>query len=459
MRRVALGIDIGLSGTRAATVDEDGTVLSRGGPSRSSQSGLGASGPRLATWRREAVDASRQALSGLTAVTVAAIGVGGLGPNTVLVNAELEVVAGPILFSEDATDEAIGVSLAGPISTDNALPKLLRLHRQQPALVESATFALDTTGCLVAWMTGNPVMDVLTALDYRSEGVESPVPVPQAAAPDAIAGLLRPAAASELGIPSGTPVAVGTYDSYVDMLAMGVSTPEDGALLLGSSLVAAALVEEAGGVERAGLRALEWPFSAGWLVGGWTSSAGAAIDWAARVLAPKLEEPPGPLRPGAGGVLFLPYLAGERTPVWDPAASGVVTGLRLETTAAQLRRAVLDGVALSARDALNRIAAAGCRPSRWRVGGGGTRHLEWLQATADATGRTLEVLDASGGVGAAVLGFRSIGVEVGLETTGAVGPEQAAAERFDRLSAIYDTLYPALAEAMHSLHELRTENL
>jgi len=265
-------------------------------------------------------------------------------------------------------------------------------------------------------------------------------------------------AAEELGIPNGTPVAVGTYDSYVDMFAMGVSTPGDGALLLGSSLVAGALVEEAADVEQAGLRSLEWPFSKGSLVGGWTSSAGAAIDWAATVFAPKLEDPPSRLRPGSGGVLFLPYLAGERTPVWDPAASGVMTGLRLETTSAQLRRAVLDGVALSARDAMNRISAAGGRPFRWRVGGGGTRHVEWLQATADATRQTLEVLDAGGGVGAAVLGFRSVGIEVGLETTGVVRPDQAGAAQFDRLSAIYGTLYPALANAMHSLQELRTEN-
>ncbi len=473
--RVALGIDIGLSGTRAALVCEDGTVLSRGAAPRPVNPAAGLSGQSpVATWRQEAVDAVRQAFSGVARVEVAAIGVGGLGPSTVLVDSELEVVAGPILFTDGASDEALLGSAAGTVSTDNAIPKLLELYQQEPALVTSAAFALDTTGWLVAWLTGIPVMDALTAVDYRLDGAESPVPLPQAAAPDAIAGLLRPVAAEALGIATATPVAVGTYDSYVDIFAMGVSSPRDGALLLGSSLVAAALVEAAGPVENLGLRALEWPFSAGSLVGGWTSSAGAAIDWADRVFVADGGEadageadggqagswkPPTRLSPGSGGVLCLPYFSGERTPVWDPAATGVVAGLRLETTPAELRRSVLDGVALSARDVIERIADAGGRPGRWRVGGGGTRHLEWLQATADATGETLEVLDASGGVGAAVVGFRSIGVDVDLPVTGTVGPDRAAAEGFDRLSVIYRTLYPALAEAMHALQEFRTENL
>ena len=468
--RVALGIDIGLSGTRAALVSEDGTVLSRGAAPRPVNPAAGLSGQSpVAIWRQEAVDAVRQAFSGMARVEVAAIGVGGLGPSTVLVDSELEVVAGPILFTDGASDEALLGSAAGTVSTDNAIPKLLKLYQQEPALVTSAAFALDTTGWLVAWLTGIPVMDALTAVDYRLDGAESPVPLPQASAPDAIAGLLRPEAAEALGIASATPVAVGTYDSYVDIFAMGVSSPRDGALLLGSSLVAAALVEAAGPVENLGLRALEWPFSGGSLVGGWTSSAGAAIDWADRVFVADGGEagsgeagswnPPTQLSPGSGGVLCLPYFSGERTPAWDPEASGVITGLRLETTPAELRRSVLDGVALSARDVIERIADAGGRPGRWRVGGGGTRHLEWLQATADATGETLEVLDASGGVGAAVVGFRSIGVDVELPATDTVGPDGAAAERFDRLSVIYRTLYPALAEAMHALQGFRTENL
>ena len=383
-RRVALGIDIGLSGTRAALVSEDGTVLSRGAVPRRVNLAAGLSGQSpVATWRQEAVDAVRQAFSGVARVEVAAIGVGGLGPSTVLVDSELEVVAGPILFTDGASDEALLGSAAGTVSTDNAIPKLLKLYQQEPALVTSAVFALDTTGWLVAWLTGIPVMDALTAVDYRLDGAESPVPLPQAAAPDAIAGLLRPVAAEALGIATATPVAVGTYDSYVDIFAMGVSSPRDGALLLGSSLVAAALVEAAGPVENLGLRAREWPFSAGSLVGGWTSSAGAAIDWADRVFVADGGEADGGeagswkpqtrLSPGSGGVLCLPYFSGERTPAWDPAASGVITGLRLETTPAELRRSVLEGVALSARDVIERIADAGGRPGRWRVGGGGTR--------------------------------------------------------------------------------------
>lgn len=456
--RVALGIDVGLTGTRAALLAEDGTVLSRGAALRNIGTLPSSSQQRPPTpWRQEAIDATHEALAGTAGVALSAIGIGGLGPSTMLVDSEFEVLAGPLLFTDNSSDETRLSSDAGVVSNDNALPRLLKMHQQQPELVESAAFALDTTGCLVAWLTGNPVMDVLTAIDYRLAGIEPPVRLPRPSAPDAVAGLLRSASADALGVVSGTPVAVGTYDSYVDMFAMGISAPGDGALLLGSSLVAAALVVEAAGVDDVGLRMLDWPFASGSLVGGWTSSAGAAIDWSTRIFGPDGERTSTSTSPGTGGLLCLPYLAGERTPAWDSAASGVIAGVTLETTRAQLARAVLDGVALSAKDVLGRIAAVGCSPSRWRVGGGGTRHAAWLQATADATGEPLEILDTSGGVAAAVLGFRSIGVDVRLDPSGTVGPEPEARQRFDRLSAIYDALYPALAEAMHSLQEFRME--
>jgi xylulokinase len=455
-RRVALGIDVGLSGTRAAIVAEDGSVLSRGAAARPDRTWAPSAQPRPApAWRQEAVEATRQAISGLVGVALSAIGVGGLGPSTVLVDAAFEVLAGPLLFTDSPRDEPV-VPRADAVSTDNALPRLVELHERHPELVESASYALDTTGCLVAWLTGRPVMDDLTAVDYRLAGVDSPVRLPEASRPDAVAGSLRPAAAAELGLAAGTPVAVGTYDSYVDMFAMGLTSPGHGALLLGSSLVAGALVAEASGVEEVGLRSLPWPLAEGLLVGGWTSSAGAALDWSAGVFGPGGDGGPCP-RPASGGLVFLPYLAGERTPVWDTAASGIFAGVTLETTRTQLARAVLDGVALSAKDILGRIEAVGAGPSRWRVGGGGTRHRDWLQATADATGERLEVLDTSGGVGAAILGFRSIGVEVALGPTRAVEPDAEAQQRFDRLSAVYDTLYPALAEAMLSLQQLRME--
>lgn len=456
--RVALGIDVGLTGTRAALLAEDGTVLSRGSALRDAGTLASSSRERPATpWRQEAIDATREALAATEGVALSAIGVGGLGPSTTLVDSEFEVLAGPLLFTDNWSDEAPISRGGGVVSSDNALPRLLKLHQQQPELVESAAFALDTTGCLVAWLSGNPVMDVLTAIDYRLAGIEPPVRIPRPSAPDAVAGLLRPESADALGVAAGTPVAVGTYDSYVDMFAMGTSAPGDGAILLGSSLVAGALVVEASGVEDVGLRMLDWPFASGSLVGGWTSAAGAAIDWSTRIFGPAGEETGTCPSPGTGGLLCLPYLAGERTPAWDSAASGVIAGVTLGTTRAQLTRAVLDGVALSAKDVLARIAAVGCRPSHWRVGGGGTRHTAWLQATADATGEPLEILDTSGGVAAAVLAFRSIGVEVRLDPTGTVRPEPEARQRFDRLSAIYDALYPALAEAMHSLQAFRME--
>src|SRR5262249_62433962 len=103
------------------------------------------------------------------------------------------------------------------------------------------------------------------------------------------------------------------------------------------------------------------------------------------------------VRPGAGGLLALPYLAGERAPVWDALARGAIVGLTAHTSRLELCRAVLDGVALSTRDLTERLRQVLPPPAEWRVGGGGVRNRVWLRATADAVGSPLEVVDEAGG--------------------------------------------------------------
>ena len=268
--------------------------------------------------------------------------------------------------------------------------------------------------------------------------------------PLAVAGGLTAATARELGLAAGTPVATGTYDTYVDVAGAGARSPGDGCVLLGSTLVACRVVEEA--VEASGLELSPYPGD-GLLLGGWTTAGGATLAWFTSQLGAVPDV--AALEPGAGGLVALPYLAGERTPIRDPHARGLMLGLTLETTFAELYRSLVDGVALSARDHVERLRDAGLLPDRWLTAGGGARHEAWLQATADALGSPLDVVAGAGdAVGPAHLALRSIGVEPTRPVERRVEPDPERTGRFDELYAVYRNLHPPLAGSMRRLEEL-----
>lgn len=161
------------------------------------------------------------------------------------------------------------------------------------------------------------------------------------------------------------------------------------------------------------------------------------------------------LQPGAGGLVALPYLAGERTPVRDADARGLLVGLTLGTRPEQVYRAFVDAVALSVRHHAHVLHAAGLAPTRWRVGGGGVRNPALLRATADALGADLDVVEHAGeAIGPCDLALRALGLPVVDRVARVVQPDPARAARFDILFSIYRQLHPALADAMAALGRL-----
>jgi xylulokinase len=245
----------------------------------------------------------------------------------------------------------------------------------------------------------------------------------------------------------------------VDVAGVGVRQPGDSGILLGSTLAVCRAVQ--GPVDCPDLDLSAYP-GQGLLLGGYTASAGSALRWFERELGGgdlgHLLVRAAELEPGAGGLLALPYLAGERTPIRDPEASGALLGLTLETTREQAYRALVDAVALSARDHSERLAGLGLAPDRWLTGGGGTRHAAWLRATADAIGAPLAVVAFAGeAIGPADLALRAIGVDTAPRIASEIEPDPHRRERFDVLYGLYRDLYPRLAETMHALSELEAE--
>jgi xylulokinase len=439
---VTLGIDVGLSGVRAAALDDRGRLLSAARRSLPARTAAGRAEQDSRAWLAALLETGREAAAGHD---VDAVAVCALGPSPMLLNEELEPLTPALLFALDrrAAPGTLGVT------HDHALPKLLWWREHEPALWERAAWAVDATGFLVAQLTGIPVLNTIAAADWQHPREPPPLPLPEAQDPFAIAGGMLEQPARALGLHAGTPVAVGTYDTYADVLAAGVREPGDACVLLGSTLVVCAAAPEP--VDCPGLESTAY-LGEGTLVGGWTASAGSSLDWFARELGP-----PGdvaPLEPGAGGLLALPYLAGERTPVWDPDARGVVLGLTLETRRDELYRALVDAVALSARDHLERLRGVRRVPDRWRARGGGANDEAWLRATCDALGAPLDVTAHPGeAVGPALLAHRAMGGDVSLPVARQVQPDPARAERYDRLYTVYRELHPATAPLVHRLVE------
>lgn len=447
----SLGIDVGLSGVRASVMRDDGRVLAsaRCVSSPTFAEGLAEQDPR--GWLAGAIEAGSRAVAD-SATIVDGVAVVALGPAPVLLDADGEPLSPSPLFGLDRRAAPWRERLAtGP---DHALPTLLRWADTAPELIAKATTVVDAAGFVVRAMTGEETMDRITAVSYRWPGIAAPVPLPAPDEPDAVAGVLAPSATDTFGLRTGTPVAVGTIDCFADLAAAGVARPGDGAILLGSTLVVYAVT--GGAPEVPGLDTTPH-LGDGSLVGGSTATAGLALDRMVRILGSTedLQREADSLEPGSGGLLALPYLAGERTPLRDPSARGVLAGLTLTTTAAHLYRAMVDGIALTALDHHDRLQHAGLAPERYRVAGGGALNETWLTSVCDAVGAPLDVMpDAGSAAGAAWLALRMLGSEPEREPILSREPDEGRHARFRDLLERSRELWRAAGPVVRGLGDV-----
>lgn len=453
-----LGIDLGLSGARAAVLRVDGELIGRGRcPVVTRVAGDLEADPR--TWLEATIGAARAALSDAGVASVDAIAVGALGPCPVLLDDALEPVGPAPLFGIDARSEAHRRRLMREhglddetLSLDHVAPKLLWLRDTQPKRFARARWVVDAAGYIVAALTGVPTIDRSTAAYHLAPGIASLVPMPEPREALEIAGHLLPAAAERLQLPVGVPVALGGCDSYVDLAGIGMNRLGELGILLGSTLILGRVTDRPGASD--GLRITPHQ-GAGWFLGGWTSACGSLLDWSANLLGPAAVAGAAGLAPGAGGLMMLPYFSGERAPIWDNDARGAIIGATLQTSGAELHRAAIDAIALSALDLSERVLRATGRCDTARIGGGGTRNATLTSAICDATGLILEVAGHAGeAVPPALLALRALGhaPEIGIERR--LHPAPARTHRYREMLNTYRALYPALAPSLHALGRL-----
>ncbi len=281
-------------------------------------------------------------------------------------------------------------------------------------------------------------------------------------------GEVTEAAAQATGLPVGTPVALGVADTAAAAFALGLRERGDVFESVGTSGVITFCLDQpqfdATFLNRYHL------LPGRWLAHGAMSTLGGAFGWLQSKVWPELRSLPELERlaqdsvPGANGLVFLPYLAGERSPIWDAEASAAWIGLRLAHTRGDMVRAVFEGAAFGLRQILERAQAQwGWRPQRLVGVGGGAHSRFWAQIKADVLQLDYgmaEFTDAAA-LGAALLGGVAAGQFSGLHDADlpAIGvapqyirPSGAARLAvYDRQFKVFDALYPVLAASMHAL--------
>jgi xylulokinase len=507
-----IGVDIGTQSTKAVLVRSDGHIVAQASMAYQVET------PRPLwaqqwpdVWLDAVVHSIRGVLAeaGVAADSVKALCISSLyGGSGIPVDAQ-GIALHPCLIWMDrrARDEVEWVrknvdverlmSITGNgVDSYYGYTKMLWLREKRPEVWQRTALFLPPNSYVIAQLTGEVAVDHssagniggvydLAARDWSDEALQM-LGIPRTMMParlvesSAVVGPLRADWAGKLGLAAGTPVVAGGVDAAVATLAAGAAQPGNHVAMIGTSMCWGTIRQSVDA--RHGLISMPHVFRGAhdlYVFGG-AITAGACVSWfretfcqaeiaagLAQGIDPHvlLEREAAPLPPGADGLLFLPYLMGERSPVWDAQASGCFIGLGLHHGRANLYRAVLEGVSMALRHNIEAGVRGGvAKLDDHLVVVGGASHSDlWMQIIADVTGRPVYTIaeDVEASLGAAMLAALGVGlIDEGAVRRGWVQPVQralpnaAAHAAYDTLFTHYQAAYPALKALMHGLRGL-----
>ena len=494
-----LGIDISTTGAKALLVDGGGRVLS------SATSPLALSTPHP-LWSEQDPDdwwtGIRESISqalvaaGVSGSEIAAIGMTGQMHGLVLLDEQGHVLRPAILWNDQRTGDQcdeirsiLGKKRLIQITGNDALtgftaPKILWVQQHEPEVWARSRHILLPKDYIRYKLTGEFAADraggsgtILFDLKSRtwSDEVLSALNIPAGMLPPTfegpeITGHISEKAASETGLTAGTPVVGGGGDQAAQAVGVGAVQPGLVALTLGTSGVVFATTE-APLVEPEGrLHAFCHAVPGRWNFMGVMLSAAGSLQWYRDTLAPgvafdDLVAEASTVSAGSDGLLFLPYLTGERTPYPDPLARGAWVGLTIRHKRAHITRSVLEGVAFGIKDSFSLIQASGLGAiDQVRISGGGAKSALWRQIMADVLGVELVRVNTTEGAafGAALLAGVGAGMypsvpaacEATIQITGRTTPNRAVSEVYKDYYDRYRALYPALAPEFRAIAEV-----
>lgn len=506
MAEYLLGIDIGTSGTKAALFAPSGQVIAQaeaGYPVHYPKPGWAEQDPE--DWWAAVCQAIQGLLpgAGVRPEDIAGIGVAGQSWAAVLMDVEGKALNRTPLWMDtrarDCCDEAIQAlgeerffSVGGnPLQPTYTLPKLLWYRRHHPELMDRAARVLQSNGFIVYRLTGQYSQDLSQGYGYaffdmkagewdadlaRAFGI-APALLPGLAACHQVVGRVTASAAAETGLCTGIPVVAGGLDAACGTLGAGVhrvgQAQEQGGQAGGMSIcLDRPLADRRLILSRHVVPDL-------WLLQGGTVGGGGVLRWmraqfcqAEEALAERqggsvyeaMSRAAAGIAPGSEGLVFLPYMAGERSPIWDADARGVLFGLDYAKSRAHIIRAGMEGTAFALRHNCEVAEQAGAHITALHAMGGAANSEVWTQIKADVTGHTMHVpsSDTATALGAAMLAGVGTGVYASFDE--AVGravrirrshvPDAGNSPVYERNYAVYRQLYEQLKGLMkEAAHE------
>ena len=497
-----MGIDLGTSSVKVVLTTIAGTVAGQG----AAEYGIDRPAPDRVeqhpdTWWRGIVDATAAALREATreapghaapAARIIAIGLSGQMHGLVLLSGAHEPLAPAVIWPDQRSGEAVA-GLTARLGSENVIrwsggrlasgfmaATLAWLRTNDAALVERAALYLSPKDAVRLRMTGDVATD---PSDGSGTGLLDPATrrwspemvagvgidrdrLPPLLGSSTVVGTLRSSAAAELCLPAGIPVVVGGGDTPIGMLGAGLTSRETFLLTLSSGGQLAVPSDDPStdptGITYTYCSVLPpAPGTAGWYRMAAILSAGLALRWLrdevfeleGRDAYARMLDLAATVPPGSRGLVFLPYLAGERSPHLDPSARGVLLGLTASHGRAELVRAVVEGITLGCYDASRGLAASGRLGSTITLAGGGAKSPEWQRIVADVFGLPVRHLESGeqAALGACLLAGGGVGALEPVTAAAAWARLGPVIEPDPARHATYGAVYDVFREGYPSL--------
>jgi xylulokinase len=492
-----LGIDVGTFESKGAIVDGSGNIVaaaSRPHKMLVPQPGWAEHRPKQDWWGDFCFIAKRMlAESRIDPKSIRAIGASAIGPCMLPVDGNGEALSNAVLYGVDnravVEIEELNAEIGGDrildrcgnaLTTQSVGPKILWLRKNRPDLFDKAAKIVTSTTYLVQRLTGECVVDHYSAANFSPlyeidvKGWSAALApniieldrLPKAVWTTDIAGEVTAKAARETGLAAGTPVIAGTIDAAAEALSVGVTNPGDMMVMYGSTIFIIMLSGKR--TQDGRLWYAPWLFPGEHACMSGLATSGTLTHWfrdqfardlpfetAFRTLTKDAQASP----PGARGIVMLPHLSGERTPIHDAHAKGVIFGLNLTHTRADLYRAAVEGIAFGTNWIFETYRQIGEAPKRLLAVGGGTRNPVWLQATSDISGLSQTVRERTLGAsyGDAFLAALSVGAvkknDIGDWNPSArrIAPQAKHRAVYERQYRIFKALYERNKDLMAEL--------
>ena len=385
MSDVLVGVDMGTGSSKAVVTNADGQILATATRPRPSSMSMPRPGwaevDAESVWWGDVVSLCQELVAQLAGHSIAAVCISGVGPSFLLCDANDRPVRPAILYGIDmrATAEieelterygAAEILARGgtPLTTQAVGPKALWVRRHEPDVWSRAAGWYNSNSFAVKRLTGEYVLDHHTAsqcdplYDLRAQEWYQPwyadvmdgLAAPRLAWPSEVVGRVTAAAAEVTHLPEGTPVCAGTVDAWAEAFSAGVRRPGDLMLMYGSTMFFVQVLHDITSHPElwttAGVDPGTYTLAAG------MSTSGSLTSWIQDLIGgvpfADLVREAAAVPPGSGGLLLLPYFSGERTPIFDPRARGVIAGLTLRHQRGHLFRAVYEGIGFGIRQIL-----------------------------------------------------------------------------------------------------------